>query len=312
MKKIYLLSLMLGFQIFGMEKTPEVESESLLESLPVELKYLIIKDVIEAKSYNQLKQEIDTLKIVNKGFKNLFNERFVLELSKYSGFSIYQLAKIVLSPGDWLNFKAKYVQEADEAGRTIIDAIKNESLDPNTRLEIINNNLRWANLDIRDDEGQTALIRAVRSNNVKIVKMLIEAGAKADIQDNEGKTALIFACTNSYTEIAKMLIESRAKLDIQGKNGRTALIWGARWGRTEIVKKLIDAGAKLDIQDQYGETALMLGVRWGRTEIVKKLIEAGAKLDIQDNKGKTALMLAKEKGKTKIAQILEEKVKNTA
>lgn len=146
-----------------------------------------------------------------------------------------------------------------------------------------------ADLNVRDSDGQTALMAATHFNNLDIVKALIEAEADLDIQSYQGATALMFAAGEGRLAVVKELIEAKAKLDIQSRQGATALMVAAAKGNTEIVEELIKAKAKLDIQSNKGATALMVAVYKDHTDTVLKLVEAGAALNLVDKEGRTAL-----------------------
>ena len=59
------------------------------------------------------------------------------------------------------------------------------------------------------------LIEAVESNNLKMVKELIKAGANLDILDNIGNTALILASYRNNIKIAKELIKAGADWNLK-------------------------------------------------------------------------------------------------
>lgn len=59
--------------------------------------------------------------------------------------------------------------------------------------------------------GATALIFAVEENHLDIVKYLIEHGANLDIKDNEGVSALDFAQASDNPAIKELLIQAGAK-----------------------------------------------------------------------------------------------------
>ena len=72
---------------------------------------------------------------------------------------------------------------------------------------------RNSNIFIKDDNGDTALIRACASEieQVDIVEMLLKRYIKDDkeninFQNNDGKSALIFACERGYTDTVKLLL----------------------------------------------------------------------------------------------------------
>ena len=144
---------------------------------------------------------------------------------------------------------------------------------------------------------KTALIHASEQGQMEIVKLLIENNADLNIQDNYGETALMRAAWWGYTEIVKLLlIENKADLNITDNYGKTALMKAAYKGQTEIIKLLVANNADLNIKASYGETALIYNVMRGQTEIVKLLIENKADLNITDKDSKTALMRAAENG----------------
>ena len=49
------------------------------------------------------------------------------------------------------------------------------------------------NLNCKDERGVPALIKAVKANDLPMVKMLIDAKADIDVKDREGKTAIMKA-----------------------------------------------------------------------------------------------------------------------
>ena len=80
-----------------------------------------------------------------------------------------------------------------------------------------------ANLDNKNSEGCTALIWSAKYGEDRIVKLLIEKGAKVDTQDNEGNTALMYAVLkNNYNSI-KYIIDANADLNIKNMYNNTAL-----------------------------------------------------------------------------------------
>ena len=60
-------------------------------------------------------------------------------------------------------------------------------------------------IDELDPNGNTALIVAVRSNQLDMVKLLLDLGAAKDVTDVTGKTAYDYALDNGYEEIATLL-----------------------------------------------------------------------------------------------------------
>lgn len=57
----------------------------------------------------------------------------------------------------------------------------------------------------------------------KIVEKLLVAGANVDVQDNDGDTALILAAYVGREKIVEKLLAAGANVDVQNRNGETAL-----------------------------------------------------------------------------------------
>lgn len=67
-----------------------------------------------------------------------------------------------------------------------------------------------ADVNARDENGNTALIIAATNGHAEICQLLLAAGADVNARDNQGNSALSWATHNEYTEIVKLLISSGA------------------------------------------------------------------------------------------------------
>ena len=153
------------------------------------------------------------------------------------------------------------------------------------------------NINIKDDDGYTALTHAVYGGYLKCVKLLIKKGANVNIKDNNGYTALMEATTHGYIEIVKFLLENDADPNIRDNKGYTALMVAADTVNPEIVKILLENGSDPNIiNNQYNTTALKIVSDIVNVEssdpilkIIILLIENGADPYIEDIYGSTAL-----------------------
>ena len=61
----------------------------------------------------------------------------------------------------------------------------------------------------KDKDGFTRLMRAARDNDLKKVNTLLSNKGEADIdtKNNAGDTALIIAVNNGYTDVVKVLLQ---------------------------------------------------------------------------------------------------------
>ncbi|OGB83312.1 hypothetical protein A3F66_05630 [candidate division TM6 bacterium RIFCSPHIGHO2_12_FULL_32_22] len=120
---------------------------------------------------------------------------------------------------------------------------------------------------------QTAIMHSAMMNHTEISNILLQAGANLDIRDNYGNTALILAATNGYIEIVNLLIQGGANLDIQNKYGNTAIILAATNGYTEIVDKLFQAGANPNITNKEDINGWQAAKQNSHKEIYNKLMK---------------------------------------
>lgn len=166
-------------------------------------------------------------------------------------------------------------------------------------------------VNIQDNEGNTAVMKAAESGHIEIVKHLITFGADVTLQNNEGNTALIKALKNySDQEKCKAIIElllntglSEDHLNLKDSYGETALTWAISYNYQEIVtilcnkltpKSLLDICPKL-LLDAAGE---------GYITIIHTLIQAGVNVNARDNIGRTALHQAAGAGHEDIVDCL--------
>lgn len=133
---------------------------------------------------------------------------------------------------------------------------------------------------------QPFLQAAVRGNNNK-VKEFIKSGVDINMKDNEGRTALMNAALNSFLMVVITLINAGADPNLQDKDGRTALMMTST---NKIFDKLLDAGADVNITDNNGDTIVMDRVYDFRNLneskiLLKKIIDKGLDLSIKNNNG---------------------------
>ena len=97
-----------------------------------------------------------------------------------------------------------------------------------------------AKVNIKDDWGDTVLMRAVSKGYLSVVKRLLTVPDIDVNVKNKGKnTALISAAWNGYTEIVDALL-SFPNIDVNAENGyATALSAASQNGHVRIVKKLL-------------------------------------------------------------------------
>ena len=109
---------------------------------------------------------------------------------------------------------------------------------------------------------------------LKKVKYLVRLGADVNAKDNWGETVLIDAVNLGHIEVVKCLVEHGADLEAKDEwYGETALMKAAASGKLDVVKCLAECGADLEVKDKDGDMALDHARMWGKADCLKFLEE---------------------------------------
>jgi len=162
-------------------------------------------------------------------------------------------------------------------------------------------------LNLRTDQGGTALHAAAGSGHEAVVRLLLEKGANIKAKDTNGWTALYMAAENGYEAIVRLLLEKGADIKVKDNNGWTALHIMARSGDEAIVRLLLEKGADIEAKDIGRWTALHMAANCKHEAIVRLLLEKGADVEVKDNSGRTALHMAADYKYEAIVRLLLEK-----
>lgn len=178
------------------------------------------------------------------------------------------------------------------------------------------------------------------SENLAVVKMLVEAGGDIDLADSKGWTPLLLAAKDGRTEILRFLLEMGANPAAEEqRTGRRALQWAAVAGDQEAVDLLLrrqnestaailkwstlaqlfqavrkDTGAilpeilrdmsSLDPRDGEVLNLWHLVAKKGPESTIEALLNVGVNIEAKNELGYTALCLAAKVGHEGIVQLL--------
>jgi len=231
---------------------------------------------------------LSTLKILfSKGIN--FNEkqynRTALQLASFYGFE--SIVKYLIGKTDDINDKDNFYRTTP-----LFIALRRR----NFKIALILLENDKINIDEKDNNGNTALVLAVKCGNLELVKSLIKYGANINVKSNNGKPLLSIATNNNNIEIVKFLVKSGVDLNILDNNGDTALGIAIRSQSVEISKVLIDNGANINVKDGGNNTILLTSLLTDNEELYTYLLnKCDDIINIKNYDEKTALNIFTEK-----------------
>lgn len=122
------------------------------------------------------------------------------------------------------------------------------------------------------------------SNDIAVVRFLIDKGAFVDETDSRGVTALMVAAYRGGEEVVEFLLEHGANPNHRAKDGRTPLISAALYAQDtlvehehqrafRVVKRLVDAGADPKTRNEKKEGAFDIASR-SRSALVAEYLKS--------------------------------------
>lgn len=185
--------------------------------------------------------------------------------------------------------------------------------------------------EVRDGDGNTALIAAGAGRNSRIARILLSLGANANAKNHNGERALSFFIRNGDRETAMMLLEAGVEIGYVDYDGSSPLSLAVQSRDAVIVAELLrrkagasmsggwsdgdllaaaattddvataaallDSGVKVEARDRHGRPPIVTAVFWGSKAVVKLFLERGASPD-------PAMGVAHEAGNAEILEML--------
>lgn len=134
-------------------------------------------------------------------------------------------------------------------------------------------------VNIAFEDGRTLLGKAIKTDNIKIVELLLDKGAT--INPMKGEPPLFLA---SSSQMVALCLEKGAAVNAVDSLGNGLLHLSQE---LSIMKVLLDHNAFVSQRNNQGETPLMKAASSGNRELLMLLLEHGADETIQDKEGKS-------------------------
>jgi ankyrin repeat protein len=147
------------------------------------------------------------------------------------------------------------------------------------------------------------LRQAARENNLLEVSRLLSVGADVNAKDDHGETPLHWASQRGHVLVVIELLEHGA--DIESTSfGRTPLHCACRKGHLAVVNELLSRGANTEEKDTQGDTPLHDASERGHFPVVKALLSGGADILAVNEYGFLPIHVAVRNGKSEVAKYL--------
>lgn len=173
------------------------------------------------------------------------------------------------------------VNKVYETDGTLLILLAKQGKDPKSFefLQFIIEN--GADVNIETEYG-SALYLACGKRNEKLIKLLLDNGAKPNLK-NSNKSPLLQVIND--INLVKLLVEKGAKV-----NGKDApLVYAAGYKDTAVLEYLISKGAKIESKNAYGETPLMSAISYWNVDAMLLLEKHNANWKVVNNYGENAV-----------------------
>ena len=173
------------------------------------------------------------------------------------------------------------VNKVYETDGTLLILLAKQGKDPKSFefLQFIIEN--GADVNIETEYG-SALYLACGKRNEKLIKLLLDNGAKPNLK-NSSKSPLLQVIND--INLVKLLVAKGAKV-----NGKDApLVYAAGYKDTAVLEYLISKGAKIESKNAYGETPLMSAISYWNVDAMLLLEKHNANWKVVNNDGENAV-----------------------
>ena len=141
------------------------------------------------------------------------------------------------------------------------------------------------------DASHDKFYSAIRANDLRQIKALLDQGVSANAEGLDGITPLMVAAETGSVDAMKMLIDRSADVNARNTYGSTALMWSV----TDLkkVRLLLDHGADVNVAARSGRTALIIASFANPSaEVVRIMLAKGANVAVMDQRKVTPLNAA--------------------
>ena len=159
---------------------------------------------------------------------------------------------------------------------------------------------RGADVSVRDEHSDNALVLAIKTGDLELSKKLAEALEKAGCQGDVASSIMDVCWTapehpqavEAMRPVFQALIERGASANYQDEDGQTPLIVASATNQEELASLLLDLGADPNLKNNEGEVPAAQAIANNHLNITSILFARGADPDAVNNEGEDLTALA--------------------
>lgn len=162
-----------------------------------------------------------------------------------------------------------------------------------------------ANIDGKNDEGNTPLHCAIVNNQVQAAKLLFSAGADENIWSK--MPPMFLAASFGNIDVANMIFErggSGANLKKESMSGQPYFVDVVNSGNLQGVEFLLERGADASASSVAGRPAIVQAARKDQLDMVRLLIKYGAKITSDPLTGSSMMAIALDRQNFELLELL--------
>ena len=164
--------------------------------------------------------------------------------------------------------------------------------------------------DDDDESPNMRLFHAAERGDLRQMRALLDAGARADAVLQGDGTPLLAAARFGRLEAMELLIREGADVNRGVDGDGNALTAAAKNGHLDAVRLLLDNGADIDLGVPGDGNALIMAAGAGELEVVRHLVEKGAAIEKVVPGDENPLIHASEGGQAEVVRYLISKGAN--
>ena len=166
-----------------------------------------------------------------------------------------------------------------------------------------------ANWSTPDGEGKAALHHSVHGRQLGCLEFLLGQGADTSLQDFEGMTVWHLAARESNVQALSILLSRPVNIasviGLKAKDGRSALLYASANKSEEAMRLLINAGSSLDDTASDGSSPLHYAASSGSLEVANFIFGQGTDPSVVNHDGSSAIHYAIENNRESLSEMLQ-------